>query len=609
MADGLRNLIGKVSLSSIQDIQKAIQYFPMIPDVERAQAVLRITNAIAILGEQVRVSKKNPITKYLKDGTYVEFVDWEYKHPKNIQFIIIPSYPSRHQTINSLEDYIDSMYTSEVLTDTHGNIMFDRIFNRSIDGGSVMALYRPDVYISQTREYSTKTNLGFTWYLFNNVVLNYCNKMVLSFMNDAGIDVYDQYLVNAYMLDMNEMIMREDSAEVVINAIHDYVTKLSYLPLEFQGIYNFMITKFDIKSLSDNFKSLVKRIEDRITNTFLLYDEGIKPIFGGIPEPNGMNHVHTVLISDGSNVVNVLESYKEIREKSLYANIDIEDTKFKKFIFQQSEAIGMREFGWLQDTLKYINTAQLDKFKKTMVNEDISFNIDLSKMYALKKSNIIKTFIQNSVQNFTFGCVKKTCYILGVKGDKVYMVPIFTGNENALIRRLQEMDKRLIVRVIEFKDNEPRDLMSTSMMVIESANKIEFDKDTNLKFTFRRTDKNTYMNRYSEIHNVLVQNSRNKNYEAMKTDLARLYALIYIIERDVTHSMKPVSPSVKADGTKARMFAKNDMKRYTDEVLAHDKTFDLSKHFAEAKIKEQIEKEYEVKINTLGVKKLLKTLI
>lgn len=609
MADGIRNLINKVSLSSIQDIQKAIQYFPMIPDVERAQAVLRITNAIAMLGEQVRVSKKNPITKYLRAGTYVEFVDWEYKHPRNIQFIIVPSYPSRHQTINSLEDYIDSMYTSEVLTDTSGNIMFDRIFNRAIDGGSVMSLYRPDVYTSQTREYSTKTNLCATWYLFNNVVLNYCNKMVLSFMSDAGIDVYDQYLVNAYMLDMNEMIMREDSPEVVINAIHDYITKLSYIPLEFQGIYNFMIAKFDVKSLSDNFKPLVERIKDRITNTFLLYDKEIKPVFGGIPEPNGMNHVHTALISNGSNVVNVLESYKETREKSLYDNIDIGEIKFRKFIFQQSQAIDMRELGWLHGSLNYINTVDLSKFKRTMVNEGISFNIDRSKMYALKNAKIIKTFIENTTQNLTFGCIKKTCYILGVKGDRVYMIPIFTGNDNSLIRKLQEMKERLIVRVIEFKNNEPRDMISSPMMITESTNKIEFDKDTNLKFTFRRTDKNTYMNRYSEIHNILVQNSRNKNYEAMKTDLARLYALIYIIERDVTHSMKPVSPSVKADGTKARMFAKNDMKRYTDEVLAHDKSFDLSKHFAEAKVREQIEKEYEFKINTLGVKKLLKTLI
>ena len=117
------------------------------------------------------------------------------------------------------------------------------------------------------------------------------------------------------------------------------------------------------------------------------------------------------------------------------------------------------------------------------------------------------------------------------------------------------------------------------------------------------------MNRYSDIHTLLVQNSRNKNYEAMKTDLCRLYALVYVIERDVTHTMKAVTPAVKADGSKARMFAKNDLKRYLAEVTAHEKGFDLARHFNESNIKNEIEKEYDVKINTLGVKKLLKTLI
>ena len=57
------------------------------------------------------------------------------------------------------------------------------------------------------------------------------------------------------------------------------------------------------------------------------------------------------------------------------------------------------------------------------------------------------------------------------------------------------------------------------------------------------------------------------------------------------------------------MFAKNDLKRYLAEVTAHEKGFDLAKHFSESNIKNEIEKEYDIKINTLGVKKLLKTLI
>ena len=605
MAIELKNLMNKISLDSVQKIQKVIQYFPMVPEVERTQTVLRITNALVTLGEQVNISSKNCIVNYLKSGSFAEYVDWGYKPSRRVQFIIVPEYPLQSQMISCLNDYIRATYDNEVMTDTDGNIMFDRIFNRSINGGSVLSLYRPDFYSNQVDEYHRKRNLPITWYTFNNIVLNYCNKMVLSFMSDAGEDVYELNLTNAYMLDINEIIMRKESSdEDIVKFVYEYTNLMTLIPLEFKGIYHLMISKLDIKSLSPDCLIMIEKIKEKISNVFLIEDSSHRSIYA-----NSISRAVSQNIPGRKlhNVINVLEDFKEQREDVMLMDLD-DISSPKKYVYQYSEARLMPQYSWLRSTLEYFDTISIRKFRMTMASHDMNLNISLARMYALKQAKIIKTFIQNTHQGVTLGCIKRTCYILATKDDKIYMFPIFTGNEIALVRAIETMNKKLISRVIEFKD-EPRDLMSTDMMVIEAANKIEFDNDTNLKFTFKRTDRNTYMNRYSEIHNVLVQNSRNRNYQAMKTDLARMYALIYIIERDVTHTTKAVSPSVKADATKARMFAKNDMKRYMDELLIHDKTFDLSKHFAEAKIKEQIEKEYEVKINALGVKKLLKTLI
>lgn len=597
----LKNLTSNIPLKELQDIQKAVQYFPMVPVVERTQFALRITNALRVLDECIYVSDKNCIFDYIKSDAYAEYVDWGYKHTRKVQFISVPDYSLRSNMISGLNDYIKSVYQNEVLTDTDGNIMFDRIFNR----GDIMSLYRSDMYFNQVSEYQKKKNLKITLYIFNNVVLNYCNKMVLSFMADAMVSrIGDYNCINSMMLDFNEMVMRHDVVEETIDAIHRYANWRKYLPIEFKGIYALMLSKYDVSTLSPQYSDKLKEIESMIGHKF-------------IPERVDVDRM--VRLDDylqlnpttpyTSNLVATLENQRYIAEKELLENVDIDEETTTKYIYQQSQAIHMEEFQWVADTLKYIDTIELRKFKRILTNDDISFNVDVSKMYALRKSNILRNFIQNTTQNITFGCVKTTCYILGVNGNKVYMIPIFTGNENVLVRQIREMNKPLMVRVIEFNNDDARDLMSTAMMVIESSNKIEFDEDTNLKFKFKRTDRNTYMNRYSDIHNVLVQNSRNKNYEAMKTDLARMYALVYIIERDVTHSTKAVSPSIKADGTKARMFAKNDLKRYLEEVTANDRSFDLSKYFSESNIKDQIEKEYEVKINTLGVKKLLKTLV
>ena len=85
--------------------------------------------------------------------------------------------------------------------------------------------------------------------------------------------------------------------------------------------------------------------------------------------------------------------------------------------------------------------------------------------------------------------------------------------------------------------------------------------------------KKSYMDEYMEAHRILVENNKNKNYDAMKTNIAFLFSLISIIERDKKY--KDREPEV----VKARAFAINDFKTYLKIIQDNDPKFDFVEYY------------------------------
>ena len=595
----LNGLINRIELNDLSSIQKVIQYFSLIPEVEKAQTVLRIRNALLKMRESVRISKSNPIYRYLGNTN-----NHNIMNPKTDVFVIAPN----REDINYIDSLQSYFLANTSVGDGH-NEEFAKITS-PLFSKDILEVYNRPIYKKVVDDIRLNLKFKMIWYRFNNIIFNYCNKKIISLMKDAGEPVYQVEILNAYFLDLNEAIVNMEilNSSVIISSLHEMSEKIGYLPLEALGIYEMLNVLLSSEAVFiDGVDDVMKNIRSKISDSFLLEPSSIaiinkcanKNLFGIIPQ--------SLHLKD-SYIENILEERKIKSETGLNTIFnDILPTK--RYRYHYNEIIEDGSFKWIHSSLEYFSKRNISRFLKALNNKLLKTRILDTQIYALKSAGIIQYFVYVPNQDVTLGISKKTCYVLASNMDKIYMFPIFNGNETDKIRRMELMIEPLICRVIEFKNNKAIDFISTDMMVIEATNKIEFDKDTNLRFNFKRSDRNTYMNRYSDIHTVLVQNSRNKNYEAMKTDLCRLYALIYIIERDVTYSMKAVSPSVKADGSKARMFAKNDLKRYLSEVTAHEKDFDLAKHFNESSIKNEIEKEYDIKINTLGIKKLIKSFI
>lgn len=592
----LRGLINRIELNDISSIQKVIQYFPLISEVERNQTIMRLTNALIRMQEKVRITNTNPICKYLKPGTYVE--DDTLAGPTQVFIIVRGS--AGIKMVESLSSYISSIRSIE----DGNNEKVDSALNR-LFGKEVMDVYNCHKYETILKEVREKCNFNFVWYTINNVMMNYCNKKIISFMDDSGNDTYTLKIINAILLDMNEALIRKRNISVneIIGRLKVISNNIDYLPMETWGIVYFI----ENADIDNDARETLFEIKQKIATSFLLEENVIGMILRETTK-NPSFIFNNCIYGQCSYVQEILEDYKRKYEVELNEKFD-DILSTKRYRYHYDEIKQDASFTWLIENLEYLRNRDLTKFKKSLGKALLKTTIPDTQLYALYNAGIATRFVYFPYQDVTLAINKKTCYILASNMDKVYMFPTFNGNELDKIRRMELMVEPLTVRIIQFNKDRAVDLVPTDLMVIEATNQIEFDKDTNLKFNFRKVDKNTYMNRYSDIHALLVQNSRNKNYQAMKTDLCRLYALIYIIERDVTHSTKAVSPSVKADGSKARMFAKNDLKRYLAEVTAHEKDFDLAKYFNESDVKKEIEKEYSIKINTLGVKKLLKTFI
>lgn len=125
------------------------------------------------------------------------------------------------------------------------------------------------------------------------------------------------------------------------------------------------------------------------------------------------------------------------------------------------------------------------------------------------------------------------------------------------------------------------------------------DEDGNMKITI--SPKKSYMDEYSQNHKLLVENWKNKNYEGVKKNLAFIFALINIIERDKRYKNR--EPEI----VKARAFAINDFKTYLKKLTSIEKDFDFVKYYDESDYDKFIVD--LPKQTILGIKMLFKAII
>lgn len=233
-----------------------------------------------------------------------------------------------------------------------------------------------------------------------------------------------------------------------------------------------------------------------------------------------------------------------------------------------------------------------------------SFKLTEHQLFIIQETNVFDKLYQ-----WVF--CHDTCYV-GIKNDKIYLLGRQSNDNTAFIAIDIDDCRKLLFRGPESKLNLQYETIkySTCNSVLESSIEIEehesitegIDISANGEVTFSFSPKKTFMDQYAENHRMLVENEKNGNYEAMKTNLAFLFAMISVIERDYIYGKKKVKSSKLEDAKKARTFAYNDFNTYMRKLQKVEKGFDFTSYYHE--------KGYDTMIFTVspdniqGIKKL-----
>lgn len=134
---------------------------------------------------------------------------------------------------------------------------------------------------------------------------------------------------------------------------------------------------------------------------------------------------------------------------------------------------------------------------------------------------------------------------------------------------------------------------------------LKINPDGSILFTLK--PKKSYMDEYAEVHKLIVENYKNKNFPAVKDNLCFLFTLIGTIEKEVLYSKKKINEDLRKDAIDARALAINDFKIYMRKLQSVDKSFDFVKYYEDSHYGKLV-----VSItpdNIKGMKRLLSTIL
>lgn len=184
-----------------------------------------------------------------------------------------------------------------------------------------------------------------------------------------------------------------------------------------------------------------------------------------------------------------------------------------------------------------------------------------------------------------YNCLKNGLYIIYKSFNE-----FFKNSSYIDVDGIPDTDEELIKNVSFTKNTHTNNLVSEAFTVNEEGD---------IKISI--SPKNSFMDSYSSNHKMLVTNWKNKNYDAMKRNIAYVFALISVIERSDGYKNK--DPEVM----KARAFAINDFKTYLKHLQSVEPEFDFVEYYGAS--------DYDKKIinipktTIVGIKKLMRTIL
>lgn len=265
--------------------------------------------------------------------------------------------------------------------------------------------------------------------------------------------------------------------------------------------------------------------------------------------------------------------------------------------------------------LQYMKGA-VNKSSIKRYGKNLTLEIEPSDVFKLSHSDKIKNITISSCSDgtpiyFVANHLNLDLIAKDIITDEIILISLIQDGENISSLRNFTLDNNMkgdteSLPCIRLKFKGPEDMRyQETLEITHTTEGLKFSEDGGIKFTYK--PKKSYMDEYAEAHKIIHANYKAGNYEAMKTDLAFLFAFINHIESQVIYTRKPVVASKKEDAIKARMFAINDFKTYLKKVQEHEPTFDFTKYYETIDTSKVLVEFSNSEIK--GIRKLLRTIL
>lgn len=587
----------KYPLTDEEHVCKAIQFFKYCPPSKRNELAKNINRRAKELGMKLKLSKDGVFYKYA-DKTIVQesaYDAYEFQRlvetgegevAQIVSFIqtqtglVIQSLMKKLFIMPTLTEFI------EVEKELQNLILGDNFaLPKTFKSLGKEHAINPITHINKAMEKSYELLFGFMKY------------------NNPNLDFSTHYLITSIFEDITFYLIREvqdcacfhkfvDKTKLIDELINHFDCNMYYVIRKIREVHvQCIIEKRLAESHNDN-ERVVKLL--KVSDLLATYINKLKEYCN--------NNWNPVIIKNDANFINILRSsnmnlvhsinYLKNLKNELKSQIDI-------ILLSQDKSIIRDEFyhnlNFLLDIVDRQHREILDiismlegglkKGNIKLYNKKYSLELDSKDILAFKELNLFDRLYVGKAyggDNAYYGVTKDKLYLLGKtnKPGELVLIKLYDNGEclktlNLIVRDTNDFDKTDRLKSIKIN------IIPSSNNNLETLTEgITIDKDGGIKFTFKR--RKSYMDEYAENHKLLVENFKAKNYEAMKTNLAFLFALINDIERNVIYSKKPVSVEKKRDAEKARMFAINDFKTYLKEIQKVEPNFDFTKYYKES---------------------------
>jgi len=606
----------KYPLNDEDHIRKAIQFFKFCPAFQKKVLAININKRAKLLNMKIKINHDNPFYKYADKHIITESLG-STNHLALEGLVDIPEYGNINTKVSEILDDIQSkMMTSggELLDfekSLQENIIPQLVTSCKNDIESGLHMMNPLRLLNMIMQNQYTTVFLYGHFIvgpstqedneiFYNIISDICYTMYAKISGtDKNIKAQISILQNLIDHFSCNIFHIERKVQEVLFDCYIHRRELSINSEE--------IISFDtLKSMEDHLNDFLSSIKDKESSMLSILSFP-KEIMDSVLKSSDMNLLNTK---------NYLNNLKDQLKNQINIIMMTNQISCVRDQFNDDKTFLLKDVP--RDNIDIFNI--IEYLPEMILSRNIKYyNKDYS-LYLDSKDLLTFTGLRNLLDNIYmthdkygsdiyFGINKDKLYILGktnIAGE-VIMIKLYDCKNLNVENNFTTTDPSkltpMTISKINILMNEKENTLLLSNILTEG---LDIDKEGNIRYEMK--PKKSYMDEYADNHRLLLVNLKTKNYDAAKKNLAFLFALISIIERDVIYNKKTrITDDQRIDAEKARTFAINDFKTYLKEIQKVDPKFDFTKFYEDGGYGSLVINISHDSI--LGIKKLFKTIM